>query len=158
MKKKKISVAILCAAALLTYNKMNVSNVEAANEQHSTQIGNVELQVHSLEAHSKIIDGTGFNIIKPKATNGEFIVIEATVTNTGLTQLELDSQLVYNLVTIDGAIYEPTKIVFDDFFQAEEINPGLSVSGLIAFEVPEGLSDYELQFDANGEQNIISMP
>ena len=158
MKKKLLGVALLLTGAFVAYNELRLENAEAANDQQVTQLGNVQFEIHSAEAHDKIVDRTGFQSVKPLSDNGEFVVLDLTVTNHESTQLVLDTQLVYNLVTADGQIFEPTAIRFDDFFGVEAINPGLSVTGQLAFEVPINLKDYELLVESNEADGTVPIP
>lgn len=158
MKKKLLWLGVICVASAFTYNELYFSNAKAADENERVQLGDLQIEVHSIASHDKLVDGTGFIIEKPQSNNGEFVVIDATVTNTGLKQLELDAQLVYNLVTADGAVYEPTAIPFDTFFGVENINPKLSVTGQVAFEVPAGLNDFELLIETNEMKSSVPLP
>lgn len=158
MKKKLLGVALFLTGSFVAYNELHTENAEAANDQHVTQLGNVQFEIHSAKAHDKIVDRTGFQSVKPLSDNGEFVVLDLTVTNHESTQLVLDTQLVYNLVTAEGQIFEPTAIRFDDFFGLEAINPGLSVTGQLAFEVPVNLKDYELLVESNEADGTVPIP
>lgn len=158
MIKQLFGVGVLSIAGLFTYNEVTTHNAKASNDQNVIQLGDVQIEIHSAEAHDKIVDRTGFQSVKPLSDNGEFVVIEATVANNESTQLVLDTQLVYNLVTANGQVFEPTAIQFDDFFGMEAINPGLSVTGKLAFEVPANLKDYELFVESSEANGTVPIP
>ena len=158
MKRKLVGFVILSGTTLFAYNAFNAQASNGANAATQVQIGDVAFQLNEAETQQKIVDGSGFHNEKPTTDNGAWLVLDATITNAGLQQVAIDSQIVYRLVTTNGAIYTPTAINMDDFFGVENINPGLQVTGQLAFEVPNNLKDYELQIEYDGQEEIISLP
>lgn len=72
-----------------------------------------------------------------------FKVVEVTIKNDGKEALTIDSSF-FKLLA-DGAEYSPFQsLAIDDTFFLEQINPGLSKTGKVLFEVPTGISTAQL--------------
>lgn len=100
--------------------------------------GNFTFTVHAVECGETTI---GNNQFTRTEANGEFCIAEMTVENHGDEASLMDggSQYLY----IDGKKYSAdTDAIFADkraeAFFVEEINPGLSVDGIVVWDVPPG--------------------
>lgn len=165
MKKKLIAFAILSAFTLTVYNGVSqqVKEASGASEiQPSTQvgeplkIGEITYQVNDVKKASKLLDGSGFNVVHPSSENATFAIVDFKIENNGKQQLFVNTELM-ELITEDGAIYEPVDVKMNGYLQGRTLNPGLTTSTKIAFEIPENLSHYNLQMysDLLGTQSAV---
>lgn len=107
------------------------------------RVGDVEFTINSFETVNKI--SSGFMEATPEATGAVFLVIDANVKNVGKELINTDSSF-FTVVTKDDVSYKASTLLFsDDFFTFEGINPGLDQSGKVAFEIPQGLTDLQVQ-------------
>ncbi|MFL1676181.1 DUF4352 domain-containing protein [Paenibacillus dendritiformis] len=108
------------------------------------QVGDVVFKVNKISTVKEIKDGQ-FLTFKPDSDDSVFFIVNVTVKNSGKKMINTDSsffQLKKGEVT-----YAPTTLITTsrEFFLYEGINPGLSKTGNIAFEVPkDDATDYIL--------------
>lgn len=79
-------------------------------------------------------------------TNETFVVVSVTVKNTGSEPIGVDSDY-FTLVDSNGRKFDASqdvKVYYDQTFMMEKINPGLSRSANVAFEVPKDSSGFTL--------------
>ena len=106
-------------------------------------IADVSFTVNSVEETKEISSGNEF--IENATTEGKFVILEITVKNDKKEALTINSSY-FSLETVDGVVYEPNtdgKVMMammdeDDFF-LQQVNPGLSKTGKVVFEVGEDL-------------------
>lgn len=107
------------------------------------KIADVSFTVNSVEETKEISSGNEF--IENAITEGKYVILEVTVKNEKKEALTINSSY-FSLETVDGVIYEPNtdgKVMMammdeDDFF-LQQVNPGLSKTGKVVFEVGEDL-------------------
>ena len=128
------------------------SSVSAAPESAPTKIGTaidngeISIKINSVKEMDSINDNS--LVYKPD-DGGKFIVINLTAKNTGK---ELYSFVVTNfqIKSSDGKQYSPSTIftVGNEYLNSGSINPGLSKTGIIAFDAPKDvkLSTLTLEF------------
>ena len=128
----------------------SASSSEAQNvpAKIGTEISNkkVSIKVNSVKEASSIPDTTGILQYNPD-TGGKFIVINITVKNVGK---ELYTFVINNfqIYSTDDKQYSPNIMVANKYLNDGSINPGLSETGYIAFDVPKEtkLSTLTLEF------------
>lgn len=106
-------------------------------------IADVSFTVNGVEETKEIDSGNQF--IDNAVTDGKFILINITAANDKKEAITIHSSY-FKIVTSDGVEYDPTTdtdVTFamsdeDDFF-LQQINPGLSKTGTVVFEVGESL-------------------
>jgi hypothetical protein len=128
----------------------SVGNSEALNAPAkigaAVSNGKVSIKVNSVKEAESITDN---GLVYNPDSGGKFIIVSLTAKNTGK---ELYSFLVNNfqIKSSDGKQYSPDTILTagSEYLNSGSINPGLSKTGYIAFEVPKGikLSALTLEF------------
>ncbi|AHM66838.1 hypothetical protein PPSQR21_031990 [Paenibacillus polymyxa SQR-21] len=79
-------------------------------------------------------------------TDETFVVVSVTVKNTGNESIGVDSDY-FTLVDSNGRKFDASqdvKVYYDQTFMMDKINPGLSRSANVAFEVPKDSSGFTL--------------
>lgn len=124
---------------------------DGGNSGESAQIGSpasdgqFTFTVHSFECGEKTLGKNRF--LKAKA-KGEFCIAEVTVENTGDKSQLMDGSSQY-LYIGDKEYSADSDAIFADkraeAFFVEEINPGLSVEGIIVWDVPVGSNPDRLE-------------
>lgn len=108
----------------------------------------VVFKVNSTEEVTEISTADGFMKYVPESEGAVFYLVNVTLKNEKNEMITTDSSF-FKLISDNGAEYSPTMIITtgDDskFFTYDGINPGLSLSGNIAFEVPPGLTNLKLK-------------
>ncbi|WP_235001638.1 DUF4352 domain-containing protein [Halobacillus sp. Marseille-P3879] len=102
------------------------------------EIANTTFTVNDVEETSEIDSGNEF--IENATTDGKYVIADVTIQNDKDESLTIDSS--FFSISADGAEYDPVTdgdVIMamseeDDFF-LEQINPGLSKSGKVVFEV-----------------------
>lgn len=127
------------------------SNSDASREKPAalgTAVSNekVSIKINSVSEVSKIEDETGLTYYQP-SSGAKFVVINLTAKNVGK---EMYSFLCNNfqIKSKDGNQYSPSLMMAKDYLNSGTINPGLSETGNIAYDVPQSLkaSDLTLEF------------
>lgn len=106
-------------------------------------ISDVSFTVNSVEETKEIKSGNQF--IDNAVTDGKFILAKVTVNNSKKEAITISSSF-FKIITLDEIEYDPNtdgSVMMamsdeDDFF-LEQINPGLSKTGTVVFEVGESL-------------------
>ncbi|WP_156291376.1 DUF4352 domain-containing protein [Oceanobacillus salinisoli] len=121
-------------------------NEETSEEITSAKIGepamiaDVTFTVNEIEETNEIDSGNEF--IENAETDGKFIVLDVTVQNDKSESITIDSSY-FKIITGNNVEYDPVtsgEVMMamgddmNDFF-LEQINPGLSKSGKVVFEV-----------------------
>ncbi|MCM3584769.1 DUF4352 domain-containing protein [Mesobacillus maritimus] len=89
------------------------------------------------------------NILGEKTTEGKFVIVDLTIGNKDKEARFIDTEM-FRILTDDGTEYssnsELDMYVNEDigFFMAE-INPNLTKTGKVVFELPADAEDYKLQ-------------
>ncbi len=107
------------------------------------KIADVSFTVNSIEETKEISPGNEF--IESAVTEGKYVILEVTVKNEKKEALTINSSY-FKLITLEGVVYEPNtdgKVMMammdeEDFF-LQQVNPGLSKTGKVVFEVGENL-------------------
>lgn len=135
-----------------TTDTSDSSSISTAPESAPTKIGTaidngeISIKINSVKEMDSISDGA--LVYKPD-DGGKFIVINLTAKNTGK---QLYSFVVNNfqIKTADGKQYSPSTIFTagNKYLNSGSINPGLSKTGIIAFDAPKDvkLSTLTLEF------------
>ena len=99
--------------------------------------GKVSIKVNSVKEQSSVSDETGYLQYKPNS-GGKFVIINITVKNVGK---EMYSFVINNFQVqgLDDTQYSPTIMVAKDYLNNGSVNPGLSETGDIGFEVPKDI-------------------
>lgn len=109
-------------------------------------VGEVTFKVNSIGEANEISAANGYMKYTPDAEGAVFFNVNVTVRNDGTEMIQTDSSF-FKLKTANGAEYSPSSIIVADdrYFLFEGINPGLSLTGNVVFEVPAGLTGLDLQ-------------
>lgn len=119
----------------------NSSATQDTAAKIGTEISNkkVSIKVNSVKEASSISDSTGYLKYTPD-DGGKYILVNLTVKNVGD---ELYSFVVNNFQaeSSDGKQYSPSVLISgNNYLNSGSINPGLSETGNIAFEVPKNVT------------------
>jgi hypothetical protein len=115
--------------------------VKTAKIGETATVSDVGFTVESVEETNEIDSGNEF--IENATTEGKFVIVTAKIENGKKEALTIDSSY-FKIKTSDDVEYEPTtdgEVIMamgdgaGDFF-LQQINPGLSKSGKVVFEVP----------------------
>ncbi|HSL87153.1 MAG TPA: DUF4352 domain-containing protein [Bacteroidales bacterium] len=120
-----------------------VEDVVEVGIGESAKIADVSFTVNSIEETKEISSGNEY--IENATTEGKYIILEITVKNEKKEALTIHSSY-FKLITSEDVVYEPNtdgKVMMammdeDDFF-LQQVNPGLSKTGKVVFEVGEDL-------------------
>ncbi|WP_025691232.1 DUF4352 domain-containing protein [Paenibacillus zanthoxyli] len=107
------------------------------------KVGDVVFKVNKMSTAKKIEDGQ-FLSYSPESEGSVFLIVNVTVKNTGNEMITTDSSY---FQLMKGEIkYTPSTLIStsDKFFMYDGINPGLSQTGNVVFEIPENLNDFVL--------------
>lgn len=127
------------------------------------KVKNLTYKVNSVE-ESKLIEKQYLDPIK---TDGKFIIVDVTVGNQDKEARFVDGEM-FRLVDKDGTEFS-TKSEADMYindgdlgFFLQEINPKMSKTGKVAFEVPADATDLQLQVSSglgwsSGKYEIINL-
>ncbi|MEO2207942.1 DUF4352 domain-containing protein [Paenibacillus pabuli] len=126
-----------------TTQKEAKEEVKVAGIGDELKVGDVVFKVNKVSTKNEIKEGQILSY-KPSSDGSIFLVINATLKNEGKQMITTDSsffQLKKGEVT-----YAPTSMisVSNKIFMYDGINPGLSQTGNVVFEIPEDLNDFEL--------------
>lgn len=144
-----------------TNSSVNNSTSSTTNEETSTkedskqdenklvgigeelQVGDVIFKVNKVSTTKRIEDGIIY--YEPDTEGSVFFLINVSVKNVGNKMINTDASF-FQLVKGD-VTYSPTTLFTadDQFFIFEGINPGLTKTGNVVFEIPEGEQDFILQ-------------
>lgn len=132
---------------------------QAAVLQNGDTIGGLKYNISDVRNQSSV-ESFG----DQKAANGEFIVLQLTVSNVGSKAADVNASD-FHLKRGDKEFDEDTNVTVDGEFFLEKINPGTSKSGVLVFDVPANTSarDYSLEVYGNGAEGsqdsaLISLP
>ncbi|MGF6353095.1 hypothetical protein ABIE27_001004 [Paenibacillus sp. 4624] len=145
--------------ATATAQKEAKNEVKLAGIGDELKIGDVVFKVNKVSTKNEIKEGQ-FLSYKPSSDGSVFLVVNATLKNEGKQMITTDSsffQLKKGEIT-----YAPTTMisVSNKIFMYDGINPGLSQTGNVVFEIPEDLNDFELNVQTGfwgTEQGRISI-
>ena len=132
----------------VTENKEETPKEESKEEEKVAGIGekatvsDVTFTVNGVEETNEIKSGNQF--IDNATTEGKFIIADVSIENRQKEALTINSSF-FMIKTADGTTYEAvssaevTMAMGDTDFFLQQINPGLSKSGKVVFEVPADL-------------------
>lgn len=127
--------------------KKDKGKVKKAGVGETATIADVGFTVDNVKSTGEINSGNEFT--ENATTDGKFVILDVTVKNDQKESLTVDSSY-FKIKTADGTTYEPItdgQVMMamgdnmGDFF-LQQINPGLSKSGKVVFEVPK---DFKLK-------------
>ncbi len=102
-------------------------------------IADVSFTVNSVEETKKISSGNEF--IDDVETEGKFLIIDITIKNDKKEAITINSSY-FKLITSDNVEYDPNTdgavmmaMMDEDDFFLQQVNPGLSKTGKVIFEV-----------------------
>lgn len=129
--------------------KENDSAVEKEKKKgigEELSIGKVVFKVNSIEETNIVTAGNGVFKYEPSGDGAVFFIVNLTVRNDGNELINTDSSF-FKLVSDSGVEYTPSTVITADekFFLFDGINPGLSKTGSVLFEVPAGLTGLDLK-------------
>ncbi|MCM3782127.1 DUF4352 domain-containing protein [Neobacillus mesonae] len=142
-------------------NKSEEEPAQAFKVGDQVEAGTFTYTVKSVKEQTKIE-----NILGDKTTEGKFVVVELNVKNNDKEARYADTSMFRILA--NGNEYEPDSeldmYVNDDGlgFFLESINPGLSKTGFVAFELGGDVNSYDLQVSSGmgwsgGEYQTIKL-
>lgn len=114
-----------------------------AKKGEELQVGDVVFKVNKVNTTKKIKDGD-FLSYEPDSDGSVFLVVNVTVKNAGKEMITTDSS--YFQLLKDEISYNPSTLITTsgDYFLYDGINPGLSQTGNVVFEIPEDMSGFIL--------------
>lgn len=122
-------------------NESDESEVEKAGIGEKATVSNVGFTVNDVRTTKEIDSGNEFT--ENPTTDGQFVIVDVSIENNKDESITIDSSY-FQLITDDGTTYDPTTdgavtmaIDPDNEFFLQQINPGLSKSGSVVFEVAE---------------------
>ncbi|MCT1774531.1 DUF4352 domain-containing protein [Brachybacterium sp. p3-SID957] len=119
---------------------------EQTSGQYAGSTGEMEgmrLTVASTERTTELSDS-----LWSAETGDEFFVVDLDVTNTGSEPLSV-AMSEFSIVGADGTVYAADEDVFmalEDPLIMEDVNPGITYTGTLVFEVPAGLEFSEIRW------------
>lgn len=125
-------------------DKENDSKVKKVGIGETATVADVGFTVKNVKTTGKIDSGNQF--IEDAKTSGKYVILDVTVKNDQKEPLTINSGY-FKIKSSDGTTYEPVtdgQVIMamgdnmGDFFLTQ-INPGLSKSGKVVFEVPKDL-------------------
>ncbi|MGP4106776.1 DUF4352 domain-containing protein [Virgibacillus sp. L01] len=125
-------------------DKSEKEKVKKAGVGETATVSNVGFTVDNVKTPDKIDSGNEF--VENATTSGKFVILDVTVKNDQKEPLTIDSSY-FKIKSADGTTYEPItdgQVMMamgdsmGDFFLTQ-INPGLSKSGKVVFEVSKDL-------------------
>jgi uncharacterized membrane protein len=105
-------------------------------------VGKFEYVVNSTTS-TKELGTAPFN----QTTNDEYLVVNLSIKNKDSKSRMMDASM-FEIIDTAGNVYEPdggAVMYLDASFFLEDVNPGLTRTGDIVFEIPEGLSGLSLR-------------
>ena len=115
-----------------------------ANIGDELRVRDVIFKVNEVSTTTEINDGQ-FISYKPNNDGAIFYLVNITIRNAGQESITTDTS--FFELHKDKIKYSPSRIITADsgFFYYEGINPGLSQTGSVTFEVPQKESGFVLQ-------------
>jgi Domain of unknown function (DUF4352) len=124
-------------------------------------VGNLAYVVNGVEETNKLS-----SILGEKTTEGKFVVVDLTVKNNDKEARIIDGEM-FRIIGSDGTEYssnlDADTYVNDDIgFFLQEVNPKMSKTGKVVFEVPADETGYKLQVSSGlgwsgGEYQTINL-
>ncbi|MGE7183548.1 DUF4352 domain-containing protein [Peribacillus sp. NPDC006672] len=122
---------------------------EEAPKQHNVgdtvKVGKIEYVVKGVSETQKIS-----NVLGDKTTEGKFVVVDMSIKNTDKKARMADTTM-FKVKTSDGTEYDPDAEL-DMYvneggigFFLESINPNISKSGKVVFELPAEAKEYNIE-------------
>lgn len=123
----------------------------------SSAAGKLGFEIASVEAKRELSGG----IFDKKDTDGQFVVLEMSILNRDNRARDISPTL-FSLLDEDGRKYDYVSMASEKFIKLETLNPGISRTGLLAFETPVGVKGLKLKAKsgillAGGESTVIEL-
>lgn len=130
------------------------------------EVGKLAYTVHSVETTNILESDNQF--IDPATTDGQFVIVEIEAFNNDSETRMVDSSM-FKLIDDQGREFNTSTdtdvmMVLDESLNLflQDINPGISKTGKLVFELPNDVSSYELQVSsgfgfAGGEYATIKL-
>lgn len=91
-----------------------------------------------------------------KTAQGKYVVIEATITNTGKETFRFDAKDFLKLMDSEGRTFEPvTEFAVFDFFK--EIGAGMNETVKVGFDVPESAGGFKLLIGTENDKYLVEL-
>lgn len=108
-------------------------------------VGNLTYTVNNVEEMNELT----MEFMDPLTTEGKFVVVDLSITNNDQEARFVDSEM-FRIIGSDGVEYssntEADMYVNDDIgFFLSEVNPKMTGTGKVVFEIPADETDYVLQ-------------
>lgn len=143
-----------------------VGNNEVYGIGDYVEVGKLAYTVHSVETTNILESDNQF--IDPATTDGQFVIVEIEAFNNDSETRMVDSSM-FKLIDDQGREFNTSTdtdvmMVLDESLNLflQDINPGISKTGKLVFELPNDVSSYELQVSsgfgfAGGEYATIKL-
>lgn len=130
------------------------------------EVGKLAYTVHSVETTNILESDNQF--IDPATTDGQFVIVEIEAFNNDSETRMVDSSM-FKLIDDQGREFNTSTdtdvmMVLDESLNLflQDINPGISKTGKLVFELPNDVTSYELQVSsgfgfAGGEYATIKL-
>lgn len=143
-----------------------VGNNEVYGIGDYVEVGKLAYTVHSVETTNILESDNQF--IDPATTDGQFVIVEIEAFNNDSETRMVDSSM-FKLIDDQGREFNTSTdtdvmMVLDESLNLflQDINPGISKTGKLVFELPNDVTSYELQVSsgfgfAGGEYATIKL-
>jgi len=147
-------------------NTQEEGNADVYGIGDYVEVGKLAYIVHNVETTDILESDNEF--IDPATTDGQFVVVEIEAFNNDTETRMVDSTM-FKIIDDQGREYESSSdvdvmMVMDESLNLflQDINPGLSKTGKLVFELPADVTSYELQVSsgfalAGGEYATIQL-
>lgn len=126
-----------------TNDEKKEEEVKTVSVGETATVADVGFTVSNVKTTEVIDPGNQF--VDPAKASGKFVIMDVKIDNGQKEALTIDSSF-FKIKTADGTKYEPSTSTdvtmamdLDSSFFLTQINPGLSKSGTIVFDVPKDL-------------------
>ena len=116
---------------------------EVVGVGQTLQVGNTTIKVNKVE--EKALVNNGFLNFVPESKSDNFIVVDMTISNSGSSNVVVDS-IFFSMIADELKLNSSPLVITDGtYFLYTKIEPNSSQRGKVLFEVPKDVSDLTLQ-------------
>jgi hypothetical protein len=148
MEKRLLAIMILAIVASLSVAGCSSSTNSSSGGGGGGSSSNIALTINSQQVVSQIRGGSFSGT--PQAGN-VFLILNVTVTNLNENNWPLGNPLYFKLTTADNAVYSYSSLTYylgaSALTPVSNTNPGETVSGQIAFEIPQSATATTLTYN-----------
>lgn len=146
-------VLVFVISQLINTSTSNGDNVKSI----SSAAGKLGFEISSVQTKQELNGG----LFDKKETNEQFLVLKLSISNRDSRARDLSPTL-FTLQDEDGRKYEFVSMASDKYLKSETVNPGITRTGLLAFEIPKGVKGLKLKAKsgillAGGESTFIDL-